>query len=329
MREGTEQKQDKSSPMFCLLLCAVCLLISACRSGHSKTRASKDAPLKSWEEIAGTDPAESGSYSLAKQTGTITDKRLAEISGITAGRANASVWWVHNDSGDQANLHALDQSGRLLATFSVRGARNTDWEDLGSGPGRDGKAALYIADIGDNSRRREELVIYRVSEPLLKKGVLAGATETAEAFPFKYPDGKYDAEAIFVDQKSGRIYVVTKVRGMGCGVYRFPLPLTPGKQVTLEKVKGSATGEIAKLPLVTGAAAAPDGSRVVIRTYFNALELRRAKGRAFETIFDAAPTPVSIPLERQGEAIAYTADSKAIVTTSEKIPAPIYQLTRQ
>ena len=299
----------------------------ACRS--TKSVAPGSVHTRPWSEIEQSDKPDTGTYESAKQIGTITAQGLPEVSGITAGRVNAGVWWVHNDSGDKANIYAINSSGKLLATFAVPGAKNYDWEDMASGPGRDGRPALYLADIGDNNSRRDEVVVYRVPEPVLKKGVKSASTETAEAFPFKYPDGKHDAEAIFVDPKSGRIYIVTKTKSAGCKVYRFPHPLTEGRQVTLEVVTGSAVNEIAKLRLVTGAAAAPDGSRVIIRTYFNAIELRRAKGGAFETIFNAAPVFVSIPLERQGEAIAYTPDSKSVVTTGEKVPAPIFQLTRQ
>ena len=35
-----------------------------------------------------------------------------------------------------------------------------------------------------------------------------------------------------------------------------------------------------------------------------------------------------LPLERQGESIAYTSDGKALVTTSEQIPAPLWRLRR-
>ncbi|HZS05183.1 MAG TPA: hypothetical protein VFD58_10145 [Blastocatellia bacterium] len=287
-------------------------------------------PTRPWSEVAApTGQAVSGSYSPAKQVGTITDEKLSEVSGITAGRANAGVWWVNNDSGNPAEIYALDANGRLLATFAVTGANNVDWEDIAGGPGRDGKPALYIADIGDNRSRRNEVIIYRVNEPLLGEGVKTGATEQAERFPFQYPDGKHDAEALFVDPKAGRIYIVTKLRDGGCKVYRSPMPLAAGQEVVLEEVKGSAVSEISKLPMVTGASAAPDGSRVIIRTYLNAIELRRETGGAFETIFNSTPVPVDIPLERQGEAIGYTADGKSVVTTGEKVPAPIYQMTRR
>ena len=59
---------------------------------------------------------------------------LAESSGIVVSRAQRGVYWTHNDSGDGANLYAIDIAGKLLATFKVAGAEARDWEDMSSGP---------------------------------------------------------------------------------------------------------------------------------------------------------------------------------------------------
>jgi hypothetical protein len=235
---------------------------------------------------------------------------------------------VHNDSGDQARIYVVDSKGKLLGRYSVTGARNRDWEDI-AGFTANGKPMLYIADMGDNSRKRDDLTIYRIKEPDLSKGVRDGKTEPATALPFRYPDGHHDAEAIFVDPQNGRPYIVTKTFSPPCGIYRFPLPLRPNVMVTLEKIEssvGPAVERITNLMLATGAATSPDGNHVVVRTYFNAYEMTRARGGSFETIFKSEPREVRLALERQGEAINYSRDGKSIVTTSEKIPAPIYKI---
>ncbi len=268
------------------------------------------------------------SYSEPKEIATITDGTLAEISGMTAARTARGYWWVHNDSGDSARLYVVDAKGALRGKYTVRGARNRDWEDMASGPGRDGKPALYIGDIGDNGRVRNDLTLYRIKEPDLSRGTLNGETEAAEAFPFKYPDGRHDAEALIVDPKTGRPYLVTKTMSPPCAVYRFPMPLKANQRVTLEKVQGKAVEQISRLMLATGAAVSPDGRRVVIRTYFTALELIRPVNGEFESIFNTTPTTLRIAAERQGEAICYSRDGAAIFTTSEKVPAPIYEMKR-
>lgn len=294
-----------------LLLLVCCLLFGLRREARSSL---------------GEDAA---TYAAPRKIATITDPALGEISGMTASRTARGLWWVHNDSGDRARLYVVDSNGALRARFMVTGARARDWEDLASGPGRDGKPALYIADIGDNSRVRDDLMIYRVQEPDLSKGLMDGVTAQAESFPFRYPDGRHDAESLIVDPKTGQPYIVTKTMPPPCAVYRFPMPLKANQRVTLEKVRGKAVDQISRLLLTTGAAASPDGKRVVVRTYFAALELTRPDGGNFESIFNSTPVSVNIAGERQGEAVCYSADGAAIITTSEKVPAPIYELKRR
>lgn len=287
----------------------------------------KEARFTPWSDVAGTD-ANASTYGPAEQIGKITDKSLSEVSGMTASRLTPGVFWVHNDSGDKARIYAIDIKGKLLAKFDVPNAENRDWEDIASGPGADGKPALYIAETGDNDRKHDTSIIYRVLEPRLT-GDKKSETEPAEAFPFRYPDGKHDCEAILVDPISGKIFLVTKTLQDACGVYRYPMPLKVNQKVVLEKVNGKKITSVTQLRMVTSAAVAPDGSRAVIRTYFGAFEWLRAKGKPFETIFDSEPSSISVPLMGQAEAICYTADSKSILTTSERLPAPIYQLTRK
>jgi len=285
--------------------------------------------VRAWEEATrGENPAQS-SYESAQQIGTITDRRLDEVSGITASRRTDGVWWVHNDSGDLPRIFAVNSSGRLLGIYRVVGAINVDWEDIASGPGADGGPALYIADIGDNENRRDAVVVYRVKEPDISSSGEPAQTESAEPFQFRYPDGAHNAEALIVDPGSGRIYVITKTQSHSCNVYRSPWPLKLGEPMTFEPMTGAAVATISQWRLVTGAAASPDGRRVAIRTYFSAFELLRAPGKGFESVFDSSPSSISLPLEQQGEAISYTRDAKYLVTTSEKLPAPIHQLKRK
>lgn len=309
--------------LLCLVIIVVGLSVGCTLSKAQK----KEARFKSWAEVSGGDAGQTAAYTEAKQIGTITDKTLGEVSGLTPSRVNPNVYWVHNDSGDKARIYAIDLKGKLLETFKVKGAENIDWEDIGSGPGPDGKPALYIADTGNNERKRSELIIYRVREPKLD-GEKNSETEPAEAFPFSFPDGNHDCEAILVDPANGQIYLVTKTLKEDCGVYRFPLPLRPQQKVVVEKVSGQKIKSAMQLRMVTGGAVAPDGSRIVLRTYFGAFEWQRAKGKAFATVFDHEPAILKVPLMGQSEAVAYSADGKSILLTSEKLPAPIYQLSQ-
>ncbi len=45
---------------------------------------------------------------------TVTHPPLNEISGIARSRAYPGIWWVHNDSGDEPRLFAIDAGGGLV-----------------------------------------------------------------------------------------------------------------------------------------------------------------------------------------------------------------------
>jgi hypothetical protein len=286
-------------------------------------------PVLAWKDLTENTQAGESVYQPAQIMGTIVSATLNELSGIAASRRSADLYWVHNDSGDRPRIFAVNARGDLLATFRVVGAVNEDWEDIASGPGPKGEPALYLADMGDNALKRDFIVVYRVREPELSAQAQSTDTEPVEPFQFVYPDGRHDAEALVVDPSSGQIYIVTKTRSEKCAVYRSPAILKMGTAMKLERVEGPAVTRIAELRLVTGAAAAPDGSRIVIRTYFSAFEFRRAPQGDFSSVFAASPISVALPLEPQGEAITYTSDSKSLITTSEKLPARLQRLDRK
>lgn len=310
---------------FVILLSFLCL----CGCHHlNAERAVPAAPTPTFKpDILGAETQNSDLYAEATPMGTITDPELAEVSGLAPSRT-AQGWWVHNDSGNDAKLYLLNAQGKRLGEFTVTDATNTDWEDMASYQVKGQTPMLYLADSGNNGGERTEFTLYRLPEPNLKQAK-SGATATVETFKFRYPTGKPDAEAIFVDPSNGRPYLVTKTTKPPCAVYRFPWPLRADETMTLEKVTGHGAEALSQLTLVTGAASSPDGTRVVVRTYFTALEFTRAKNKPFETLFAAEPVRLKIPLEKQGEAVSYTTDGQSIVTTSEKVPAPLFQLKRK
>ena len=106
------------------------------------------------------------SFATGVVTGQVASRAIIEASGMVASRKNPGVLWVHNDSGDSARVFALSYHGDLLASYNLTGASAVDWEDMALGPGPDpGKEYLYLADIGDNRRKRSFVTIYRIPEP--------------------------------------------------------------------------------------------------------------------------------------------------------------------
>lgn len=267
---------------------------------------------------------ECAAWGNPRNLGDVSD-RIVELSGLVASRAHPGVLYAHNDSGDTAHFFAMSPA-TPLAEYVLDGATNVDWEDIGLGPCPSG-TCVFLGDIGDNRRVRSDYAVYRVPEPS------PGSELTSvswEKLPYQYPNGdKHNAEALFVHPKTGRVYVVTKEdAGIPSEVYRFPEPLTPSQQVTLEKVatlKFPASSDA----MLTAADVSPCGNAVLLRMYNRVVELRLADPSAgFETIFGLEPVTVTTPDEPQGEAVAYSADGRSFYTASEKIvaPVPLYQM---
>jgi hypothetical protein len=149
----------------------------------------------------------------ARRTGSVPDV-LGELSGIAASRRHPGIYWAHNDSNNAGALFAIDESGRVRARFPLRGLRPRDTEDVAVGPcgATDRRSCIYLADTGDNRRRRREVWIARVPEP----PALDGRVLEVAAHSFRYPDGARDTEALLVDPRTAALFVVTKTMdGLG------------------------------------------------------------------------------------------------------------------
>ena len=255
-------------------------------------------------------------------TAVFRARRVVESSGVTPSARRPGVLWTHNDSGDDARLYATDSAGDDLGSVLVAGARNVDWEDLAAGPCSGGVGrCFYVADIGDNWRRRDHVEVYRLREPEPPLGA-ADTMRTVPleaAFRFRYPDHPHDAEAIVVDRTAGVMLITKEVLGRP-RVYLAPEkqgPQGPGQVDTLRFV-GLLDVEpsLARLRVVTGAAVSPDGSTLAVRTY-TSLHFFRLRG-------DSLPAPLTpgagltIPfVEPQGEGVAFIAPD-LLALTSEK-----------
>ena len=273
-------------------------------------------------------------YGPPAQMAVLKDKSVKESSGITASRTFHGVYWTHNDSGDGPFIYAFDRRGSSRGTWRVSGATARDWEDIAAGPGPSARTNyLYIGDIGDNQEKRAEIVVYRVPEPDISTRSLpratSGATAPSEAIRLRYPDGSHDAESLLVHPRTGNIYIVTKIAFGFPGIYEARAPVQAGQPITLTRV---GTLEVPSLlgGIITGGAISPDGRRVAFCDYMQGYEavLENANS-SFDTIWKRPLTQISLGNRKQGEAITYRLDSKALLMTSEGTPMPLIQVERR
>ena len=240
----------------------------------------------------------------------IVDPELDEISGIAASRLHDGVLWAIEDSLNPADLVAIGADGATLATIEV-GAVNFDWEDLAAGLGPDGAPWLYIADIGDNFGVRSRVSVLALPEPELADGSV-----TPTELRLDIEGGPVDAEALVV---TGHGYwLIAKVAdGSAAPIYLAE----PGSE-RLARVGSLDAGGQA----VTAADVTPDGSALVVRTYQRVLVYPIVDGDLRTAGAVGACEAPAID-EPQGESLAVTADSTAIVTVSEGAGAVLHELS--
>ncbi|MFD0823405.1 hypothetical protein ACFQ0D_34970, partial [Micromonospora zhanjiangensis] len=223
---------------------------------------------------------------------------------------------VVNDSADEEprrRIFFLDARCAVVRTVRYP-TPPRDTEDLAIG--RDG--TVWVADIGDNDEIRETVAVWTLppgaSRPTLRR--------------MAYPDGPHDAEALLLTG-DGRPVIVTKQAGTA-GVYApaappragATTPLTKAGQVRLPITTTGNPFSIFGRRLVTGGATAPDGRRVVLRTYADAFEFDVPDGDVVKALTDGRPRTVPLPDEPQGESVSYSRDGRSLLTVSETAGQP-------
>lgn len=244
------------------------------------------------------------------------DNSIVEASGLAVSSAHPGYIWVHEDSGSPARLTLLKKDGTIFKLLPVVGADNVDWEDMALSKGPDPSLSyLYLADIGDNSKARNDCAIYRVPEP----GITAMNATGTEKLRFAYPDGPRDAEGIIVSHSSRDIYIITKSDNPA-RIYKLPYP-----QSTTATNTAIQVGQLG-FSGVTGAALSTDGKEIIVKTYLALNYFQVSQGQTVEETFKQTPESLAYELEPQGEAVAFAADNSGFYTLSEKAFSSVVNL---
>jgi len=297
------------SRLILTLALAVVLLPTACRTTVRPAPPEPVAPLQ---------------YGPARELALIADPRIDESSGLAASIRYRDAFWTHNDSGDSARIFLIDQGGRTRGVVHLEGVAALDWEDIASYRSG-GEGWILVADVGDNSRRRETSILYLLREPEIPvpgKGEEAPILEVEPDFEirFRYEDGPRDCEAVAVDATESAIYLLSKEL-VTCRMYSLPIPAA-----------GSAGPHVARfvaevrLPFPTAMDISPDGRRAVVLTYGDAYLFSRAEGEPWARAFSRAPRAVKAPARPQGEAICYGPDGWTLYLTSENAHQPLWEI---
>ena len=277
----------------------------------------------------------SGAAGLAQQAAHVVctdaqvilleDLDITESSGLVASASQPDVLWTLNDSGAAPRLYAFNPAGEALGIWTIEGALNVDWEDLGQMRGPEGQSLLLIADIGDNLALRPAIYLYVVEEPLLSSasdGI--GSAKVIDTISMRWPDGPRNAEALLVHPLTGEMLLVSKdwVDARILTVRTAPdAPATSVDRIDLSRYPW--------LDAVTGGAVSSDGTRIALRTITGVFLWDIESGASLAETVLTPPMITRPPVFGQSEAIAFGEDPDEIWMTAEGSPASLMHMTTQ
>ncbi len=265
-----------------------------------------DAAPAGAEETAASGAVPTGTVSC-----TITDARLAELSGLVVlGDKMLAI----ADGGDEVSVLVLDDS---CAVTDVRTAPVDPYDPEDLAVSADG--TIWIADTGDNAGDRPTVALHALH-----------ADGRTSLYRLSYPDGPHDAEALVL-APDGTPHLVTKEVLGASQVFRPSADLVDGSTVALEQVgtvnltltgtPGGPVGRAGQL-LVTGGAVSGDGRLIALRTYTDAY-LWPLAGSDVPAALEAEPIRIPLPQSPQGEAISFGTDNRSVVIASEGSPSAV------
>lgn len=244
--------------------------------------------------------------------GKVSDPVLDEISGIIPSINNLGMFWVHNDSGDEAKVYLIDSAANLMCTYQLDGVEAKDIEDI-AWVELDGKSYVVLADIGDNLAKRTQISLYIFPEPVLKLGVTDDSISrsTISTKHLKYPGKARDAEAIFIDPLDKQFYLVSK-RELRSILYSAEI-FKENKDTYILKPNLSFP-----FTFITTADISPKRDAVVMKNLTSIFYWPLANKAPLVEALRKQPLPIPYEPEPQGEAISFDRKSDGIFTISER-----------
>ena len=75
-----------------------------------------------------------GGFAQGQIVGIIRAPGIDEASGCAASRTHPGLLYTLNDHGGNNEVFVVATNGTLVATYTILGSRNEDWEDIAIGP---------------------------------------------------------------------------------------------------------------------------------------------------------------------------------------------------
>ncbi len=227
---------------------------------------------------------------------TIKDGRISSPSGL-ARDVNAGLYWTANESGDRGVAYGLTATGAVRGTLNYR-TKPVDVEGLAVVDD-----TLYVGDIGDRTRSRSFVTVYRFDNPRA-----TGLTVTYRSYDFEFRDGPKNAETLLVSN-SGRILLVTA--GKDGAIYAGPRQPSHQGVNRLTKVADAPAD-------VTDGVFLPGGKQIALLSNTAAYVLDAS---SYETVASA-----ELPTQPKGKSLGVSLDGESLLLGTEGPNAKVYSM---
>ncbi len=193
---------------------------------------------------------------------TIKASVLGTLDSLLGGSSSLIYWedgyWTYNDHNDNCLYQIDSTNSATVEAMCIKKIKNQDTEEI-----TQDSLYLYFGDFGNNSGRRKNLQILRVSKESFSKQVFQIDTirfsyEDQTDFTARLNATDFDCEAFIVTDDS--IYLFTK-QWVSAQTTIYSLPKTPGTHVAHRRDTYNTKG------LVTGATYIPEYQIVVLCGY--------------------------------------------------------------
>ncbi|MCT1532235.1 hypothetical protein ACFQ2C_17180 [Sphingobacterium daejeonense] len=244
--------------------------------------------------------------------GKVSSPALGEISGIVSSINNPGMFWVHNDSGDEANIYLIDSVANLKTTYRLEGINAVDIEDI-AWVEVEGKSYIVLADIGDNLATRANISLYIFPEPLYKSNQVNDTIPKNEINikTLIYPGKARDAEAIFVDPMDKQFYLISK-REFRSILYTAAIFETNKPHFVLKPLISFP------FTFITAADISPRRDALIMKNLTSIYYWPLRNNMSISKALSETYLPVPYEPEPQGEAITFDRSSDGFFTISER-----------
>ena len=263
----------------------------------------------------------------------IPEAKLSELSGLTRSNFQEGIYWAHNDSGQTAEIFAINAQAHTKSVFSLDAIKNIDWEDM-TNFRFEGKNYLAIADSGDNGGLRKDLFIHIFEEPV--QLIQNGKITAIRSIRFQWPDGARDTESLVADEKRQQFYLISKKR-VPAEVFALPFNAKNGavpkristlKNIAQPDEKSMNTkGDFGRYrSQITAADISPDGQWLAVLNYQQVIFFSLS-AKKIPKYLNPIQT-ITLPWLPQAEGIAFSSDGNSLFIGSEQSPTPIIRYDR-